>query len=1238
MTDDVWIPAQAPCLLDLGDLILLKRSGLFDIPWFLQRNPDLAAAGLDPMTHFHRYGWREGRWPNAYFDPAWYVREYQDVAARDTDPLLHYVLYGEAEGRQPVPHFDPRWYRDAYNIPSNILCLQHFLQHRHEGTVSPVPEFDPQYYLQHAPDVAAAGMDPFEHYLVTGAAEGRPPSADFDPVFYRRTYLRDRPNANPLLHYRQHRNEPGMRTRPGAQDQANIPQEVRRNTQPGPMFEDRVPLDPAAPRRAKLLAFYLPQFHPVPENDRWWGTGFTEWTNVSRGVPRFAGHYQPRIPRDLGHYRLEGTETLRRQIALAREGGVHGFVFYFYWFNGRRLLEAPLESFLADRSLDMPFCLMWANENWTRRWDGSEHEVLLSQDYRAEDEAALTRTFARHFEDPRYIKLGGRPVLMVYRASLIPNTAAAVARWRRGFRALGHDPLFIMGQSFGDRDPRPFGMDAAFEFPPHKLTDSIPLLNPQLEMLDQEATARVYAYDDLAAASDLAPPPYPLIRTAVPGWDNDARRQGAGMTVHGATPAAYQAWLSRLIDAAVDQPVHGEALVCVNAWNEWAEGAYLEPDMHFGAAFLNATARAVAGPAAASAGEKLLLVGHDAFPAGAQLLLLHLGRYLREVRGVDVAFLLGAGGALEPEYRAVASTTVLTGTDDLPRHVRALAARGFTSAVVNSSAAAAIGAELGKAGVAYTLLVHELPRLLRERGLVEGARAGAEAAQHVVFAAPYVRDRFQELVAVSEDRALLLPQGLYRPVDQARAAAKRAELGLSAEVTLAIGIGYADLRKGFDLFLQAWRLARAADPAIHFLWVGDLDPAVSAYLGAEMAAAAATGTFHHLPFQPDGADWLAAADVHLQTSREDPFPSVVLEAMSAGVPTVAFEEAGGAPDLLRDLRAGASVPLGDAAAMVRHLRVIALQTTKEERARLARAVRKQFSFAAYADRLLELTLPRTGRVTAVVPNYNYAHYLPGRLESIFGQTIQPTEIIVLDDASTDGSERVVRQEATRAGRDVRWAGSAVNSGSVFAQWRRAAQMAETEFVWIAEADDGAEPELLERLLQAMQAAPDARFGFADSRAVDAAGATLWPNHQDYYRDSGTSLLARSGTIPAELFLRECLGTRNLVLNASAVLWRRDALLEALERSATLLGDFRLAGDWLIYAQALAAGGSVAYVAEPLNLHRRHGAGVTHGLPPVRHLDEIKRMHRQMRALLDNPPGLQAEQRRALSAVRRVLQD
>ena len=1078
-------------------------------------------------------------------------------------------------------------------------------------------------------------MDPFEHYLVQGAAEDRKPSADFDPIFYRERYLRHLPGAIPALHYRSNRHLQGVYpSRP--EHETDIPAEVRRNTRPGPLFEEVAPLPDHAVRRAMLLAFYLPQFHPVPENDAWWGKGFTEWTNVGRALPRFAGHYQPRTPRDLGHYRLDNPEVLRRQAEMARAGGLHGFVFYFYSFNGRRLLEGPLEALLADRSIELPFCLMWANENWTRRWDGSEHEVLLSQDYRPSDEPGLVATFMRHFADPRYIRLEGRPVLMVYRAGLIPK--GSVSRCRKLFQAAGENPLFVMAQSFDDRDPRLFDMDAAVEFPPHKLVKTIELINPKLQMLDPAATLHVFDYNDIANASDLAPTPYPLIRTALPSWDNDPRRQGAGMALHGATPAAYQTWLERLIAAAREQPVGGEAIVCVNAWNEWGEGAYLEPDMHFGGAFLNATSRAVAGIAreAPAVRSKVLLVGHDAFPAGAQLLLLNVGRRLRGVRGVDVTFLLLRDGALLPQYEAAAPTIVLQQGEDFCQRAAALAKQGFATALVNTSASAWAIVPLGLAGIGCTLLVHELPRLLRERSLVDVACEGAAAAREVVFGAAHVRDRFAELAPMPRERSVVLLQGLYKDVRSDERQVRRERLQIADDGILAVGIGYADLRKGFDLFLQAWRLANRQNASTHFLWVGDIDLTVHAYLGAEMAVAAATGTFHHVPFADDGADWLAAADVHLLTSREDPMPTVVLEAMSAGVPTVAFEESGGAPDLIRDCQGGVAVPLGDVAAMVRQARQLAARGRLAARERMAERARALFDFDRYVGSLLGLAHPGLAEVTAIVPNYNYAQYLPGRLASIFAQSHPVADVIVLDDASADDSEAVVQRAAAAAGRRVRWVGSPRNSGSVFRQWQRAASMARTEWLWIAEADDMAEPGFLSALSKALQDAPDAVMAFTDSRAIDADGQPLWPDHQAYYAESGAALLAADGVFDAADVLRECLAKRNLILNASAVLFRTSALVDALDRCGDALETFGMAGDWRVYAELLAGGGRVAYVARPLNVHRRHGDSVTHRMPVERHLDEVARMHRHMRTLLGAAPELERGQRRALNAARKAL--
>ena len=395
----------------------------------------------------------------------------------------------------------------------------------------------------------------------------------------------------------------------------------------------------------------------------------------------------------------------------------------------------PLEALLADASLAMPFCLMWANENWTRRWDGSDDQVLISQDYRAADEPALLAEFARHFADPRYIRLGGRPVLMIYRARLIPDTAATIARWRRRLRALcGEDPVFVMAQSFGDTDPRPSGLDAAVEFPPHKLTSAVPLVNAGLQVLDPAFDAEVYDYAAIAAASAAEPAPdFPLIKAAAPGWDNDPRRQGSGTVLHGATPARYQAWLEDLIRFANRHKVQGEAVVCINAWNEWAEGAYLEPDVHWGGAFLNATSRAVAGLPAPGARTRILLIGHDALAHGSQMLLLQIGAALKATHGVDIAFLLLGGGALEADYRRLAPVTLAAGAAQLDELVRSARQAGCSAAIVNSAASAGAIAALEQHGIPAVLLVHELPRLLQEKGLVETLRSGVQAASAVVF-------------------------------------------------------------------------------------------------------------------------------------------------------------------------------------------------------------------------------------------------------------------------------------------------------------------------------------------------------------------------------------------------------------------------------------------------------------------------------------------------------------------------
>ena len=1210
--------------------LLIDKTGLFDAEYYLANNPDIAQAGVDPFEHFLEVGYREdGRKPNTYFDPVWYLNRNEDVRDAERHPLIHYAVDGDKEGRQPSRLFNTAWYRKRYAIPSGDHALVHYLRHRTTCKFSPIPDFDVEYYARLNPDVATAGIDPFEHFLLSGFLEGRNPSAEFDIKFYARRYLDGDLSRNPFLHYLDHKHEPGIVGRM-PDDEATIPREVARCTKPGPYFEEFKSLPPSAAPQAKLLAYYLPQFHALPENDGWWGKGFTEWTNVVRGLPRFRGHYQPRVPRDLGFYSLDTIDALGRQVAYAKGAGIFGFVFYYYWFNGKRLLEKPVEQFLADKTLDMPFALMWTNENWTRRWDGMDREILISQDYQAQDEERLIEDFSRHFHDPRYIRIQGRPLLMIYRPGLIPRAVETVARWREQFRTrFGQNPIITMAQGFGDTDPIVYGLDGAIEFPPHKLTADMEPINEKLELLDSEFTGQVLDYDRVVDASLSEPmPSFPLIKTAFPSWDNDARRQGAGNVIHGSTPRKYEAWLSRLVRNAVNHPFFSEPIVCINAWNEWAEGAYLEPDLHHGAAYLNATGRAVAGLERVDEVPRLVLVGHDAHPHGAQELLLNIGRTLRRSFGMDIEFLLLDGGPLTSRYAEVARITVAGSEAALKSSLDLLRERGFTSAIINTTAAAHIVQTAVERGLDSILLVHEMPKIIRERHFARSATIALKFARAIVFPASFVRDEvLKVLEAPAANNQVIVPQGAYKAIEYAAESAGRVrrELKIPPSGALILSVGYADLRKGFDLFLQLWRLLRDKRRLVHFCWVGGIDPALAEWMQAEIRDATQAGTFHMISHTSDVAAYYSAADAFALTSREDPFPSVALEALSTGIPVVAFDRSGGIPDMLREYGVGKVVPYCDVIAMAGEFRSMLRvgQATADDKTARRNLIAKHFQWKAYVSHLLDLAMPNLAKVSVAVPNYNYARHMPKRLSSIFGQTYPVHEIIVLDDCSTDNSLEAIGTVATEWNRELRLIPNAENSGSVFAQWRKAAELATGEFLWIAEADDLSRSNFLARLMPLLCVDREVRFAFSDSCPIRDDGSPMGESYKAYYATVEPGALTSSHTFSAAEFARRFLSVKNLILNVSAVVWRRDALLRALDACEADLRSFRMAGDWRLYLQALAEPQAcVAYEAEPLNLHRRHDQSVTHSLGSVQHVDEIARVHAFARQAYITPSSVE----------------
>lgn len=346
-----------------------------------------------------------------------------------------------------------------------------------------------------------------------------------------------------------------------------------------------------SPLPATLVAFYLPQFHPIPENDAWWGEGFTEWRNVGRALPQFEGHAQPRLPGALGYYDLRNPQVMRDQARLAREYGIGAFCFYFYWFGGKTLLEAPIRQWLTDRSIDFPFCLCWANENWSRRWDGRANDVLIAQQHSPEDDLAFIAHVAAYLRDPRYLRVDGKPLLLVYRPSLLPDPRATAERWRKWCREAGIGEICIAyTQSFDSAPPREYGFDAAVEFPPNLSTPRD--LTAQQRLINPDYRGQALDWRELADDYRRRPmPPYRLFPAVNCGWDNEPRRPGNGRTYLHAAPRRYRDWLRATVEERLGSAA--DRLVFINAWNEWAEGAVLEPDARLGYAWLQATADAL---------------------------------------------------------------------------------------------------------------------------------------------------------------------------------------------------------------------------------------------------------------------------------------------------------------------------------------------------------------------------------------------------------------------------------------------------------------------------------------------------------------------------------------------------------------------------------------------------------------------------------------------------------------------
>lgn len=349
-------------------------------------------------------------------------------------------------------------------------------------------------------------------------------------------------------------------------------------------------------RLARAIAFYLPQYHPIPENDEWWGRGFTEWTNVAKAKPMFRGHYQPHVPADLGFYDLRVPETRQAQADMAREYGVDAFCYWHYWFAGRRIIERPFNEMLKSGEPNFPFCLGWANQSWTGIWHGNPERTLIEQTYPGiDDHAAHFEAILPALEDPRYFRVDGRPLFHVFKPRSIPELRRFTDLWKQLALRAGLPGLYLVGEEFRPWDPIEWGFDAACDSGLPSLRGWEPWHRPiarlKWEWWKRSGLPSIYDYADQCEElirEQLGSPPdkhrHPCL---VPNWDNTPRSGRNGRVLHGSSPELFRRQIRLALSLVAEVPLE-RRIVFIKSWNEWAEGNHLEPDLRFGRGYLEA--------------------------------------------------------------------------------------------------------------------------------------------------------------------------------------------------------------------------------------------------------------------------------------------------------------------------------------------------------------------------------------------------------------------------------------------------------------------------------------------------------------------------------------------------------------------------------------------------------------------------------------------------------------------------
>ena len=976
----------------------------------------------------------------------------------------------------------------------------------------------------------------------------------------------------------------------------------------------------------KTVAFYLPQFHPDAQNEQWWGKGFTEWSNVTRATPQFEAHVQPILPGELGFYDLRVPEIRMEQASLARAHGVEAFCYYHYWFAGRTVLERPLQEVLRSGEPDFPFCLCWANENWTRAWDGRDADILLAQKHSVESDYGFIYDILPALTDRRYLHVGGRPLLLVYRPDLLAEPARTAALWREVAVQAGLNGLHLAAVDFVARDPRPYGFDSLVEFPPHHFPSG-EMTPTQRQRLGVPDTMKIRSYPQGVARSlqqSMPKADFARFPAVMPGWDNTARRMEHATVFHGATPALFRLWTTAAMLRAVRDLPPGRRLLFVNAWNEWAEGAVLEPRRDLGRASLEALARsrqavdghlhghasdpfialvhwlAAVDACSGSGRTPVFAVGHDAQRAGAQILLSQLLEGVAASRkSVDVFTILMGDGPLTGRYgpphrvlhagRFLAEGLRPTEIADL---VMAMLSTRARQPILCNTVVAADYVSAAAAWELETLLyVHELPTSIRMYVGGDAFLAAARLATRIVTVSRFSQAALVQAYPALSGRVDVIHAGAPPLAPEPAESTLRvlAEHGIDPQETIVLGCGAIHPRKGVDLLPAIVEATmRKLGRAVRFIWCGSVqsDGEYLRWIEHDLLARGLRDRVVFTGLRDDAAAFYPAAQVFILPSREDPFPLVALEAARAGLAIVMFDGAGGAAELLDGLEE-AKAPYGDvggfADRLVHFLRHEPIRRYVGQS--LQSRVQGPFSWDRYVDGFSAAWLgtaeePRPtlvaasgakARVSVLIPFYDHGRFIEQTVASVAGQSLPAYEIIMIDDGSRPEDRERCQAVAARHS-NVRFA-SRPNRGA-HATINECLDLAEGEFIAILNSDDTYHPRRLEQLVKAAELSPGIGLFATECEFIDEAGRRF--DQGEWYREGWRSIDA-GGPIWLALL------RRNVLMTTSNFFGRRGFF-----RQAGPFRDFRYAHD-ADMLQRMLLQGEIGLIRSPLLQYRLHGA-------------------------------------------------